>query len=444
MPGRELLSRRTSVVINLPEFATGAVMPDSHRFGASRAIPWLLVIALAAWPAAPSRAQDRCRLTSDQKLKAVKAFKALSPIFYDPRCINCHGAVNPFTVDGGHPEVIDIVAEAKKFLSQPDPAAGLIDSSGPRAAPELQGIREIAASETEVSDIDVIRNKALKPMLNKCAECHQDNWFQPMRENHFTRRSWKQICMHLKSASLTNTPRKFLKHMQEDPQVLLGVEGQRGLLSPPRAVPPAMPYETMVKHAKDWVAAMDDHFYTPAECGCEVDGLALEIRHRIYTNPDSSSSKIGRTQFDGTVVFNVLLEEVAEGRYYNDEIIVRRDLEVKHTKPSFWQCSGTGWRDELWQISADLDEAKQSLLVRFGFVDEAPDDSWTCKAKGHVLTDTVYVDVRSFLKDLTLSTEDGAIGQKAGQLPAGQTDTRYIKQFESITVSLIDLPPSQN
>jgi len=175
-----------------------------------------------------------------------------------------------------------------------------------------------------------------------------------------------------------------------------------------------------------------------------VDGLALEIRHRIYTNPDSSSSKIGRTQFDGTVVFNVLLEEVAEGRYYNDEIIVRRELEVKHTKPSFWQCAGTGWRDELWQISADLDEAKQSLLVRFGFVDEAQDASWTCKAKGHVLTDTVYVDIRSFLKDLTLSTEDGAIGQKAGQLPAGQTDTRYIKQFESITVSLIDLPPSQN
>lgn len=419
-------------------------MPDSHRFGALRAMPLLLVIALAAWPAASSHAQDSCRLTSGQKLKAVKAFKALSPIFYDPRCINCHGAVNPFTVDGGHPEYIDIVAEAKKFLAQPDPASGLIESRGPGAAPELQGIREIAASETEVSDIDLIRNKALKPMLIKCAECHQDSWFLPMRENHFTGRSWKQICMHLKASSLTNTPRKFLKHMQEDPQVLLGVEGQRGLLAAPRAAPPAMPYEMMVKHAKDWVAAMEDHFYPPAECGCEVEGLALEIRHRIYTNPDSGSSKAGFTQFDGTVVFNVLLKEIAEGRYYNDELLVRREVEVKHVKPSFWQCAGTGWRDELWQISADLDEEKQSLRIRVGFVEEAEDASWTCRAKGQSITDTVNVDIHGILNDLNLSTADGAVVHAEAQLPAGQTDTRYVRQFESITVSLIDLPASQN
>ena len=73
-------------------------------------------------------------------------------------------------------------------------------------------------------------------------------------------------------------------------------------------------------------------------------------------------------------------------------------------------------------------------------VEEAQEASWTCKAKGHVLTDTVYVDVHSFLGDLTLSTDDGAVARKDGQLPAGQADTRFVKQFESITVSLIDRP----
>jgi hypothetical protein len=200
----------------------------------------------------------------------------------------------------------------------------------------------------------------------------------------------------------------------------------------------------MVKHAKDWVAAMDDHFYTPAECGCEVDGLALEIRHRIYTNPDSGSSKAGFAQFDGTVVFNVLLEEVAPGWYRKDDLVIRRDVAVKHTKPSFWQCAGSGWRDERWQLSVQVDEEKQSMLLRFGFVDDDQEASWTCTAKGYTDTNEVNIDIGSTMKTLVMPTTEGAAGQGTAQLPQGQTDTRLIKQFETIAVSLIDAPSQTN
>jgi hypothetical protein len=416
-------------------------MPDSHRFGASPSISWLLVLVLSAWPGSTPRAQDNCRLTSNQKMKAVKAFKALSPIFQDPRCLNCHGAVNPFIVDGGHPEYIDIVEEAKKFLGQSDAGASTISGNGPGQYRELQSIREIADSEAAVSDNDVIRVKAQAPMQNRCRECHVSAWDPiPHRVNHFVGRTWKQICMHLKTSSLTNTPVAFLRHMQSDAQVMLGFHGRRGLLNPPKAEPPSMPFDTMAKHANDWIDAMGGHFYQPAECGCEVEGLALEIRHRLFTNPDSGSSKAGFAQFDGTAVFNVELEEVAPGWYRKDDLVIRREVDVKHTKPSFWQCAGTGWRDERWQLSVQVDEQEQSMLVRFGFVDDGQEASWTCTAKGQTLTDPVTIDIHSTMKTLTMPTSDGAVGQSTAQLPQGQTDTRLIRQFESIAVSLIDAP----
>lgn len=425
-------------------------MPVSHRFGALHSVISLVILALALWwPAIPATAEDSCRLTSAQKMKAVKAFKALSPIFQDPRCVNCHGAVNPFVVDGGHPFYIDIVKEAQRFLNPENPGAAPIEITGPGAAGELQGIREVSESQADISDTDLIRQKARAPMQLKCRKCHVPAWDPlPMRENHFVGRSWKQICMHLKTSASTNAPDKFLGHMQDDPQVRLGFQGVRGIteggeVEVPGAEPPAMSFNTMVKHANDWIDAMHAKFHPPAECGCEVEGLSLEIRHHLRTNPDSASSKVGYAQFDGTVVFDVQLEEVGPGWYRNDNVMVRRTVEVKHTKPSFWQCSGTGWRDELWQFSARLDERGENLRVYFGFVDEGQEASWTCTAKGHTTTDEVHIDVDSDIDQINLPLADGTVGRANVPSPEGQTDTRFISQFESVTISLIDLSPRE-
>ena len=389
----------------------GAVMPNSHLLGAARFVACLVLVALACGPSGARGAEDSCRLTSDQKMKAVKAFKALSPIFQDQRCLNCHGAVNPFTVDGGHPEYVDIVKEAKEFLQLSDPASGLIESSGPGAASELRGIREIADSRVTITDNDLIRAKALVPMRKKCRQCHVEDWFIPMRDNYFVGRSWKQICMHLKTSPITSTPVLFLKHMRSDPQVLLGFKGQRGLTPPQGAEPPAMPFDTMARHANEWIAAMGGEFHQPPECGCEVDGLALQIEDRIVTNPESGSAQAGFAQFDGTVVFNVLLEEVAPGWYRMDDMIVRRPVEVKHVRPSHAQCSGTGWRDERWRVSAQLDEKGDSMEVRIAFFEEEEEASWTCTQPGYSQTSEVNIDLHSTLKTLTMPVADGSVGE---------------------------------
>ena len=411
--------------------------------GTSRRFARLALLSLAlSWPSLTPGADDSCRLTTSQKLRAVKAFKALSPIFHDPRCVNCHGAVNPFTVDGGHPEYINMVEVAKTFLNQADSRSKQIDKEGP-AARESQGIREVAESPVEISDNDVLRNKALKPMENKCLEeCHIADWFpMPMSVNRFAGRSWKQICMHLKESAETNTPMRFLHHMQSDKQVLLGFKGQRGLQKPQGAAPPAMSFETMARHANAWIEAMGGNMYPPAECGCQVEGLALEIRHHVRTNPESSSSKAGFIQFDGTVVFDVLLEEEAPGWYRNDDVVVRRNVDVKHTKPSAWLCGGKGWRDERWMVTARFDEGGETMKVRFNFVEEAQEASVTCTQKGVTLIDPVNIDVGADLGSLVMPTTDGAVGRASGQTPSGEKDARRITQFESISVSIIDRSP---
>jgi hypothetical protein len=61
-------------------------------------------------------AKNACPLTVGQETKAAKAFKKLAPLFQEPRCLNCHGAVNPFSKTGEHGGgYFDIREETKKF-----------------------------------------------------------------------------------------------------------------------------------------------------------------------------------------------------------------------------------------------------------------------------------------------------------------------------------------
>src|SRR5687768_491301 len=106
-----------------------------------------------------------------------------------------------------------------------------------------------------------------------------------MSHNYFVGRDWKQLCMHMKTASDTETPALFLNHFQEDELVLEAFKGQRGLTDAPGPEPPAMRFDTMVRHANDWIGAMDGRYHPPEECGCEVDGILMEIRHRMYADP---------------------------------------------------------------------------------------------------------------------------------------------------------------
>jgi hypothetical protein len=139
----------------------------------------------------------------------------------------------------------------------------------------------MAQSPTEISDNDLIRRKAFDPMRKACKECHIFSWIIPMRHNHFVGRSTKQMCVHIKTSSLTNQPDLFLRHMQDDELVLEGFKGRKGLLETGGAEPPQMSFATLVKYANDWIDAMGGKYHDPPDCGCTAEGIVLEFDSTI-------------------------------------------------------------------------------------------------------------------------------------------------------------------
>jgi len=418
-------------------------MTASRRSAPWRRVATASLIALACAALSLPRAHganESCELTIDQKAAAVKAFKALSPIFHDARCMNCHGAVNPFARNGRHGGgYIDIRAEAREFLGRPDLASALNVGPNPTAqdrAREIQRIRGIAESRTEITDNDVVRARAFDVMREVCSECHVSGWTIPMSHNYFVGRDWKWLCRHMKTSSDTNTPVRFLRHIQNDPLMLIpeAFKGQRGLTeSPPAPDPPAMPFDTMVRHANDWIAAMDGRYHPPPECGCEVEGLLMEVRHRMYADPESGSSKAGYAQFDGTVEFVVLLTQL-EGTpeaWYVGETTVTRPLEVRHVRPAFIKCAGAGSRTEDWRVSARVLPDGRAMRVTFNFMPDDEEAAWTCTGPGYSSTEPLYVDLGGDLTTVEMPVTDGAVGEATGRGP---------KFIESITLTVIESP----
>lgn len=392
--------------------------------------------SIVLWPPFTYGSKNSCALTVRQKSAAVRAFKGLAPIFQEPRCLNCHGAVNPFSGSGGHGGGhIDIREEARRFLERPDLRSSLAvrdDPTDALAAKAIAGIREIADSRFEISDNDLIRRKGFEPMREACKECHVSSWIIPLRHNHFVNRSWKEMCVHMKTSSLTNSPDVFLRHMQDDELVLEGFKGRRGLLEPPAAEPPTLSIATVAKYANDWVAAMGSRFHQPPECGCESEGILLEVEHRLHMDPSSSRAKLGAAQFDGTARFDVLLsaEGMPEG-WYRGEASVMRPLVVRHVTPSFWKCSGSGSRTEDWQITAELDTTTSSMQVRFEFDSLDEKAAWTCREPGGTtITDELRVDIFGELASVVMPASSGASGHASG---AGTV-------IESISLKVIDSP----
>ncbi len=241
--------------------------------------------------------KNSCPLTVRQENAAVKAFKRLAPLFQEPRCLNCHGGVNPFSQTGGHGGgYIDIRKETQDFLKLSDFQNSLTIGSDPQgtiAARTIQGLKTIAESSSDISDNDLIKQQAFDPMRAACKECHIFSWIIPMRHNYFVGRSAKDMCLHIKTSSLTNTPAAFLRHMQNDELILEGFKGRRGLLEPVTPEPPRMSFDAVKRFANDWIEAMGGKFHKPPDCGCVVHGdYILEFRSVIVsTNPNGDPAR---------------------------------------------------------------------------------------------------------------------------------------------------------
>ena len=308
----------------------------------------MMAAILLTWrPQTVEGAKKACPLTASQEIRAVKAFKKLAPVFQEPRCLNCHGAVNPFSQGGNHGGgYIDIRKEAQQFLQTPNFQDSLVvgaDPDGTRTAKTIAGLKEMAQSASEISDNDLIRLKAFEPMRQVCKECHITSWIIPMSHNHFVGRSAKDMCVHIKTSSLTNRPDLFLRHMQDDELVQEGFKGRRGLLEAVGADPPAMSFATLQKYATEWIEAMGGKFHQPEDCGCVIHGdYILEFQSRIVSSdPDGDPAQ---SQASALIRLEVSEEETSSAatKYTGQGMIAYKTSPLPNWDPCTARVYGQG------------------------------------------------------------------------------------------------------
>jgi hypothetical protein len=209
----------------------------------------------------------KCPLTEDQSKKSVAAFSKIADFATsEPRCVNCHGGVNPYIKGTG--------------LDPDDPNApfSIVEHGGP-----------------------VIEKKADYGKLidGECLDCHNDmalkrngspsTWMTASFAHFFANKDAVTLCRQFKLA--TESAEKFLGHATDDNgdnnNVQTAFNGNRGL-SGVTPEPPSLTHDAFIQLAKDWIDAMGGKFQGDELCGCELthDKWSGTIRYVLQTNGD--------------------------------------------------------------------------------------------------------------------------------------------------------------
>jgi len=214
----------------------------------------LVGVVAAAWsgagtapaPVRPNRGSaPACPLTSSQERAAVLAFEEMMPVIRHPRCINCHGGVNPLVpyAQGGH-------------------MGGFIDTTQ-------------------------IPHSSVQTIRAVCQECHVQlpGWDTPGPPMLWVGKSSKQICMQFKR--LSNDPADFIGHITNEHGGTQFIEaafkGERALDEaskdmpgddygkPFKVEPPPGTHNDLIRQGTDWANTVGSIGWnaTP-DCGCEI------------------------------------------------------------------------------------------------------------------------------------------------------------------------------
>lgn len=216
--------------------------------------------------------QESCPLTDAQKQKSWDSFILIAKFMAgEPRCVNCHGAVNPYADKTTH--VGGKFTPGEKF--------------------------EFRTDETGKSVTVSVPNFVI-PGNPACAECHfvrnrrggGDAWTIPPEAKWFVGKDPTTLCKQMK-VEFAAEPKEFIRHLELDRAsadfVKLAFDGTRGLTDYGKeflkadtgrdyqAEPPkSMTHNQLVEQGEKWLDALDiGGFFggdwpggATSECGC--------------------------------------------------------------------------------------------------------------------------------------------------------------------------------
>jgi hypothetical protein len=217
----------------------------------------------------PSTASQSCPLTDQQTQNSVAAWKKIAGFLTtEPRCVNCHGGVNPY-----------------------------IDGVGVDTTPDSDGSLR-AVSQVEHGGGQIDRPATGKDSDAGCVDCHDDMvgtpdrpgvWGLALASHAFLNKDATTLCRQIKRA--TGTASHFLAHMVNDGGVgpdfvNTAFLGNRGLKNPGKLLPPSIEHPQFLQMGNDWIDAMGGQFQGDDSCGCEPrhSGWSGQIHAAVQTD----------------------------------------------------------------------------------------------------------------------------------------------------------------
>jgi len=232
-------------------------------------VPRIATLTLLLILPVPVLAKSSCPLTEEQSQKAVAAWTKVSNFLTsEPRCVNCHGGVNPYMDGIG--------------LDPNDPNApfSLVEHGGGKQEHENTGLMD---QKCKKCHNDMARKGQWVEVGDKApppapAGAPSDNWTTAPSFLSFVDKDTTAICRQVKRS--TGSAEEFIGHLKNDngKTNFAGTAflGNRGLSEEDlegfsvKIEPPSVSHAAVVKLGEDWVNAMGGKFQGDENCGCEL------------------------------------------------------------------------------------------------------------------------------------------------------------------------------
>jgi len=325
----------------------------------------LLVIGISG-PKADSGEEPICPLSEQQEKEAIEAFHTLAPIFKEPRCINCHGAVDPFKEGGGH----------------------------------LGGVMELKMEKVEDTNYGGMKDEPnMEATLKTCQDCHSllPGW---ALANHpsisFTNKSEQQLCLQMKFES--GSPEDFMDHIAHDrggtPFIAEAFKGTRALDENGQATyvnatgkdyelePPRITHATLIAQAQAWANAVGKKYWKqPEDCGCAPHKYKAKINQRWEVKSDVG---IHQSQLESHADFLVDLTFKSEGSFFGIKTVPREFVE--HAVTMGVVCDGKGTWVETWAVAGMVNAETHEMTVKVRFESSPRQKQVTCYSPNGPIT----------------------------------------------------------
>jgi hypothetical protein len=324
----------------------------------------LLAYAVLTSPALAQTFPDKnvCPLSDEQTQKSIQAFDKIANVFTaEPRCVNCHGAVNPFGADANKTH------------------------GGGKLNPITKTEPNADTGKPEQDDAAT---------LQQCAACHDafsGHWQMPRADFFFVGKDAPTLCKFEKA--VFSAARDFIGHIEHDedpnnPFVQEAFTGRMGLnrlgrsLANKYPAPPGVTHQDLIQMAHDWVDAHGGRFRGGYECGCKKHHYSIGIKETGVSDRDLADG--GRARGDISGQGEVPLTFKDDGSF-SGEVTLPESFTESLTRP-IQVCSGKGsFSNQMkvtGKVTGDEDgDGGGTMHLKFSWASSGT-VSGTCTSKG--------------------------------------------------------------